>query len=306
MLSIIICSRYKVLPELLVKNIEETVNVDYEIIHIDNSDNKYSIFTAYNLGVIRSKYSYLCFLHEDVFFHKPQWGGKIIAHLQVPNVGVCGLAGRDFLTNVPTSWRQNMPSVNIIQSDKIGIKRTRRKFKPANYEYVRRAVVMLDGVMLCAKRELMESIHFDENLLGFHGYDFDICIQSALKGFDNYVMYDILLEHYSRGTPDATYYRSLIKVFKKWNEQLPIYGYNTTQKVRYNLPKVELEGLSRLLRKLVRRGLTTDEITAEIAYFSLVAKINYRKIRLKTIRIEVYLMKLFNFPVYWANRMKIR
>jgi len=306
MISIIICSKYKSPLEGLVSNIADTIKVDYELIRIDNSENKSSRYSAYNLGAERSKYPYLCFIHEDVFFHKPNWGEKIIQHLQVPNVGICGLAGRDFVTKVPASWRQNMPSVNIIQSDKIGIKRTRRKFRPSNYEYTRRAVIVLDGVLLCMKKELMNTIHFDESIGGFHGYDFDICIQSALKGFDNYVMYDILLEHYSRGTPDATYYRKLILVFKKWNAQLPILGYNTKQKIRYSLRKVEMEGLSRLLRKLVRRGLTTDEISNEIAYFTSVAEKKKKKFRLITIRLEVYIMKFLNFPIYWTNRMKLR
>ena len=46
MLSLIICSQKPVLSTELSRNIKETVGVDYEIIHIDNSQHQYSIFQA--------------------------------------------------------------------------------------------------------------------------------------------------------------------------------------------------------------------------------------------------------------------
>ena len=49
-----------------VKNIANTIGTEYELVHIDNSDPKYSIYEAYNEGVKLSKYDNLCFLHEDV------------------------------------------------------------------------------------------------------------------------------------------------------------------------------------------------------------------------------------------------
>ena len=44
MLSIIICSKFAELSSILTANIHETVGVDYEIIHIDNSQSTHSIF----------------------------------------------------------------------------------------------------------------------------------------------------------------------------------------------------------------------------------------------------------------------
>jgi len=154
------------------------------------------------------------FYSRRCFFHSKNWGEKIIKHLQQPNVGICGLAGRDFVPRVPASWKVNLPSVNIIQSDKTGKKHSKTRFKPKGFKLERRPVILLDGVLLCMKRELMDRIKFDEKLNGFHGYDFDICIQSTVQGYENYVMYDIVLEHFSRGNPDASYYRNLINIFK--------------------------------------------------------------------------------------------
>ena len=181
MISLVICSTHKKISEALVNNITESIGVQHEIVYIDNYDNRHSIFSAYNEGVARCKYPYVCFIHEDVFFHSRNWGKKIINHLQIPNVGICGLAGRDFVTRVPASWKVKLPSVNIIQSDHSGRKSSKKRLNPPQYKLERRNVVLLDGVMLCMKKEIFNTIRFDDQLEGFHGYDFDICIQAAVN-----------------------------------------------------------------------------------------------------------------------------
>ena len=93
MLSLIICSQKPVLSTELSRNIEETVGVDYEIIHIDNSQHQYSIFQAYNKGVELAHGEYLCFMHEDVVYHNKDWGRAIEQHLSQPFVGALGVAG---------------------------------------------------------------------------------------------------------------------------------------------------------------------------------------------------------------------
>lgn len=297
MISLVICSAHKKISKALVNNITESIGVQHEIVYIDNHDNRHSIFSAYNEGVARCRYPYLCFIHEDVFFHSHNWGKKIINHLQVPNVGICGLAGRDFVTRVPASWRVKLPSVNIIQSDHSGRKSSKKRLNPPQYKLERRNVVLLDGVMLCMKKEIFNHIRFDDQLEGFHGYDFDICIQAAVNGFDNYVMYDIEVEHFSRGNPDAEYYRILIKVFRKWSNLLPLTLKNAPNEQIKQLPAIEKKGVSRLLGKLVRREFPTNEIVAEISYFINSIDLDNKQTRLKTILPEVYAQKLIYFTV---------
>ena len=65
MISIIICSRTATISKKLSANIAETISCDYELVIVDNSENKYSIFNAYNIGIKRSKGKYLCFVHDD-------------------------------------------------------------------------------------------------------------------------------------------------------------------------------------------------------------------------------------------------
>jgi len=295
MISIIACSRNAKLPESFVKNIAETVGVDYELICIDNSENKYSIFSAYNKGYVQSKFPYLCFVHEDVLFHTQNWGVKVIEHLQAPETGIIGLAGGDLATRVPASWSTLMSCVNIIQSDRNGKKQSKQIIHPQDFKESKQSVILLDGVLMCMKRKLLEKIHFDEQFSGFHGYDFDISIQSTLAGYTNYVLYDILLEHFSRGQTNKVYYRNLISVFKKWDNYLPLIGKNVTEEQKNHIPEIERKRLLKLTSKMARKGFSTEEIIAETTYFANI--IDDTKI-IQNIKSRIFFIRLFNCPFY--------
>ena len=152
---------------------------------------------------------------------------------------------------------------------------------------------MLDGVLLCMRRELMRNFKFDENLEGFHGYDFDISIQSVLAGKTNYVMYDILVVHFSRGTPDADYYRNLIKVFKKWENCLPLLNSNFSENLRNEIFEIEKRGIRNLSNKLVRRGVSTNEIIALNIYFSNLIGVKQNQLQRY---LQIYISKLIKYP----------
>jgi GT2 family glycosyltransferase len=295
MLSIIVCSRNTKLTEKFVENIDKTIGVAYEIIFIDNSKNAYSIFSAYNAGFSKSKYPYLCFVHDDVLFHTQNWGEKLIAHLQPQETGIIGFAGGDLATRVPASWSTLTPIINVIQSDRSGKKTSKIIQRPENYDQTKHSAVLLDGVCLCMKRELMKRIKFDENLSGFHGYDFDISIQSTVAGYTNYVIYDIELEHFSRGKTDASYYRNLIAVFKKWEKFLPLTGKSIDKDQCRVLPVTEEGSLMRLIKKMIRKGFTTKEIVSETAYYStLIGSEN----ALRNLKMRIFFIRLFNCPQY--------
>ncbi|MDD4969496.1 MAG: glycosyltransferase [Paludibacter sp.] len=295
MLSIIVCSRNKMLSTAFIDNIKNTVGVDYEIISIDNSANQYSIFSAYNTGFAKSKFPYVCFVHEDVLFHTQNWGEIVIQHLQSPGTGILGLAGGDLATRVPASWSTLMSCVNIIQSDRNRRKESKQIIHPENFKDSKRSVILLDGVLMCMTSELMKKIHFDEQFNGFHGYDFDISIQSTLAGYTNYVLYDIKLEHFSRGKTDDVYYRNLISVFKKWENSLPLIGKNVTEDQRSHIPDIEKKRLLKLVSKMARKGFSTKEIIAESTYFANI--INDTEI-IHKIKSRIFFIRLFNCPIY--------
>ena len=296
MLSIIICSRNKVLSKEFTENIKVTVGVDYEIIYIDNSENKYSIFAAYNLGITQSKYPYLCFVHEDVFFHTSDWGEKVISHLQDTKTGIIGVAGSDLVTRIPASWA-NMISQghNIILTDNARKKPTEIILLPKNYNLSKRSSIILDGLFMCMRKDLTNKIHFDENLKGFHGYDYDISLQSIMAGYTNYVIYDIKLEHFSGGKTSILYFRNLISIFKKWENNLPIIGDNVTLEERLEIPEIERKKLYQLTKKMVRKGFGIEEIKTEVSYYANM--ISFKRAR-QFLSIRIFLIRLFNCPKY--------
>ena len=105
MISIIICSRTVKLPQSLIDNIESTIGCAYEWVVIDNSENRYSIFEAYNLGVKKSKGDYWCFVHDDVLFHSQNWGKTIEEIFNSNNkIGLLGIAGAKVKTKMPSAW----------------------------------------------------------------------------------------------------------------------------------------------------------------------------------------------------------
>ena len=297
MLSIIVCSRNAELPEEFIRNIQETIGVDYEVICIDNSESKYSIFSAYNEGFARSKYSYLCFAHEDIIFHTENWGGIIIEHLQDSKTGILGLAGGDLATIVPGMWWSLNPTQNNIQSDQTNKQPTQYKRFPENYNHSLRSVVLLDGVFLCMRRELLYKIKFDESYGGFHSYDYDISIQSILAGYYNYVIFDVLIEHLSTGNMNGEYYRNLLKLHKKWEKNLPLVEHQISFEEKKNsIPKIEERSLLRLVRKLTQAGFSSSEIVELTTYYSFrigsekcIKSLKIIKLRILFIRISAFI-----------------
>jgi len=295
MLSIIVCSRNKFPSKAFKNNINDTVGIDYELIHVDNSENKYSIFSAYNFGISKSKFDYLCLIHEDVQFHSHNWGLAIIAHLKDPKTGILGVAGGDLVTRVPASWATLIsPSQNIIQTD-ISKNKTIHQLDPEGYTLSKRSSVTLDGILLCMRKEITTKIRFDENLKGFHGYDYDISLQATVAGYINYVIYDIQLEHFSKGKTDILYFRNLISIYKKWEKYLPLIGENITSQERLEITNIEHKKLLQLRKKMVRKGFEMKEIVTEIGYYA--NKIGYKKAT-KNLYFRIFLIRLFNCPKY--------
>src|SRR5690554_3963305 len=103
-ISIVICSRNGSLENKLSENIGSTVGSQFELIVIDNSENDYSIFEAYNLGIKKSLFPYLLFVHEDVLFHTKNWGKILIEYFENnEKIGLIGLAGSKLKTDIPSS-----------------------------------------------------------------------------------------------------------------------------------------------------------------------------------------------------------
>lgn len=267
MISIIICSRQKELSAQLKNNIQNTIGTEYEIIKVDNSQNEYFITQAYNKGMDASKFDYLCFIHEDVEFKSQDWGKILISHLNNNPKGIIGLAGGQIATQVPSSW-----SV-IAQTQRKNFMQCGAMISyPSNIGKSEDEVVMLDGFFLSCKKEFMKSVRFDDSLRGFHAYDADICFRSKANGGTNLVIYDLLVDHKSHGTPNLQWVECTKSVFQKWNHILPIY----VGQEQVDINKIEKKSMLRFIRKMIKLGCSYPDIVEDPFISSLWKEVNRR------------------------------
>lgn len=227
MISLIICSRYHDIAQTLKDNISETIGVDYELIVIDNSENKYSIFSAYNEGIRRAKGDLLCFMHEDILYHTNKWGEKLINHFNSDStIGLIGVVGTHFLPKTPSYWCDTeYASGTLIQGyNEEDIYKT-INVKHDNFLKDSNIIdaVAVDGFWFSIKRNLFDKIKFDEKLFkGFHFYEMDICMQVLTAGFSVKIIMDIEIEHFSYGNGDKIFDKARTVFFRKWKKKLPI------------------------------------------------------------------------------------
>jgi len=226
MISIIISSYRQQYFSFLKKNIADTIGVEYEIIKVDNAG-KMGICEAYNIGAKKARYPYLCFVHEDVKFISTSWGVNLINHfISDNNCGVIGVAGSIYKVRMLSTWWQ--PEVAGIEPKRTNYIQYFENTQTRDHMFLnpfaekRSVVATLDGVFLGVKKDRWKEILFDQNLLkGFHGYDLDFTLRVGLR-FNNYVVYDILLEHFSEGTISPDWFKQVYLVHKKNKKHLPV------------------------------------------------------------------------------------
>lgn len=221
MISVIICSRKLGITPELSANITATIGCEYELIIIDNSENKYSIFEAYNKGIEQSKSEILCFIHDDILFHSENWGTKLIEIFNSDNkIGLIGVAGSKAKTKAPSGWWNSphkLKQVNIIQHIETG--------EVERWEYglentLLTEVVAIDGVFMAARRD--KNISFDTSLKGFHNYDLNISVEYKTKGYKVVVTKEIEIEHFSSGNINKAWYEATQKFHDKYSHYLPL------------------------------------------------------------------------------------
>jgi len=219
-LSVVICSRNKSLRKNFLTNLDHSIGCKYELISIDNSYNRYSIFEAYNIGIDRSNAATICFIHEDILFHTENWGLKIIDIFnEFPNAGLIGVAGSRKKSLIPTGWWEHNKShlvKNVMQHRPDGTMEVLNTgFSTGNEQ----EVVVVDGVFMCLRKG--SQTKFNENLKGFHNYDQSISLDCLKNGFKVFVTNRVLLEHFSNGSIDSGWVISTHEFHRLYKADLP-------------------------------------------------------------------------------------
>jgi len=243
MISIVICHRNILFLQKIKDSIKNTIGVPYELHIVDNSTGQYSIFEAYNLGVSMSQYPIICFTHEDIIFHTPNWGVHVVDHLKDETIGMIGVIGgnvfpkspspwwsdqilNDHLVNNIQHWENSSPSTNyqkIISQDSNEII-TKQYNNPTQKNVV--DAVVLDGLWFCIRKELfdIEDIKFDESTFkGFHCYDSDISLQ-VKQYLRVCVVFNVLIEHFQQGSINKSWFESVLALNRKWRNKLPVFA----------------------------------------------------------------------------------
>ena len=311
MISIIICSKFSKLDEKLQQNIQSTIGCEYEIVHIDNSSKRFSIFEAYNLGVERAKGEFLCFMHEDVVFHSHNWGKTVEKHLSDDSVGALGIAGSQV---VPPQydWRfygNGTDIINLLQGTYtleesptyyVCYFPHKRKIHRSGKHLLQ--VAIIDGVWMCFRKELFSQIRFDDKSFhSFHLYDSDISMQVNKLGKNLYVVTDILLEHKSEGYFSPEFEQGMTTFDNKWADFLPVVRGATfskeeiydnckdspnryAQRVKYDLMYMNI----RKLYSQRSEGMTVRDFTDEEMLFIKQSMFRYVKSTIKNKRIPLF------------------
>lgn len=242
MISIIISTYKENFLKDITKNIKSTIGVDFEIIAIENHA-KYSLCEAYNLGVEKAKYQFVCFVHEDVIFKNQDWGNILISLMNSDNsIGLVGVAGTKFRSSYPSALGQS-PFLSKFKRGHVfymknGIE-SYLDFDESSTPNEIEDVVCLDGVFLFSKKEVFKHCRFDDILLNhFHGYDIDFSLQVFFAGYRVLVDRRIEIFHASNGNYDRNNTIANRKISKKWWKKLPITTKDT------NLSKLDIYKLN--------------------------------------------------------------
>lgn len=220
MISIIICSRTSNVAKELLFNIKSTIGFNYELIIVDNSENRYSISEAYNIGIRKSKGDFLCFLHDDIYIHTKGWG-RIVSEIFTENdsIGLLGVAGSKYKTKMPSGWwncQNNYKDINILQHLNGKTEKWYYGFENTNLS----TVIAIDGVFMILRKE--NELFFNEQIKGYHNYDLNISLENFIKGYKTVVTNQILIEHFSNGIINESWFNSTYKIHEIYKNILPV------------------------------------------------------------------------------------
>jgi hypothetical protein len=144
---------------------------------------------------------------------------KVLEHLKDRATGVIGVMGGRFKSANGLTWRDGeigMHRYCVMDGVEHG-----KKLLSNPLQEQKSLVVCLDGAFLSCRKSLWECTRFDEKTFcGFHFYDADFCMQAAQQ-HKNYVVYDILIEHFSQGRIDKLFIEDSLLFESKWSPLLP-------------------------------------------------------------------------------------
>ena len=182
-----------------------------EYLYIDNSiENKFDAYKGINKFLSVAKGQYIIICHQDIRLEYDQLGQleQCICELNAidPNWALLGNAGGIKLGKL---------SIRI--TDPHGTNRKTGDL-PAK-------VQSLDENFILIRKD--KNIGASRDIVGFHLYGLDLCLQALIRGCSAYVV-DFHLRHLSPGTIDKNYYYCRNQIINKYKKLIPSKYYQTT------------------------------------------------------------------------------
>jgi glycosyl transferase family 2 len=277
MISIVVCSANEKMFDEFSQRVQLTIGTPFEIIRIDNKDNRYTICEAYNKGKGLCRYEIVCFCHEDILFETNNWGKVLADVLANAEIGLVGVLGICYYSLFPANWIPLSECEGQITVGALNDAPTQRYARFPGSAVAE--VAAADGVFLSTRKEIIDTLQFSEDILkGFHGYDLDISFQVRLN-YKVVITRDILFYHHSGGTYNQAYFDALNILYKKWHKHLPAYTSSYSKKEIRQLKIRSLEeywqrkgnwnllnGYNRVaIRYALRQGVLAGWITKRIS-----------------------------------------
>ncbi len=162
-----------------------------------------SLAEAYNRGVARSTGEIVVLSHDDIDILATDFAARLLRHLE--RYDVVGVIGGTRMTGPLPIWAGHPHLRGWITHAAASAEWQADLLHPAP---VAGAVVVLDGVLLAARRAVFAAVGFDAHTFdGFHGYDVDWSYRAAQAGYTLAAAGDLLLVHASRGRYDDVWQR---------------------------------------------------------------------------------------------------
>jgi GT2 family glycosyltransferase len=218
MISIIICS---INPERFGRVCDmysrALAGVNCQIVAVHDA---LSLAEGYNRAIPAATGELLIFSHDDVTILNPDFKHRLLEHMS--HVDIVGLAGANRV--IGGAWVLAGPPYVFGQiayhNNPDGL------YHAVIWGNARRranGIKALDGVFLCVRREVVQSVQFDENTFtGFHGYDLDFTFRAYLAGYRLAVGCDLCVLHDSKGRFDESW-KNFKELFRaKHQERLDV------------------------------------------------------------------------------------
>lgn len=212
---------------------EEAIDVNTDNRKFIENINGNSMAKKYNYAIenyiLPGKENIICFRHKDTYIKTPLdvCEYKLQKLFESGTVGAAGVIGTIALDKTCTWWtgvpiaggRGTYGSGSIIQgglNNALQLIEYPMNDHPGVHDYL----TTIDGcIMFFPKWIFEEGLRFDENLLDYHFYDTDICLQTIERGY-KVATIDIIAYHYSIGQPPKNF-EDLKKVFlEKWDKKV--------------------------------------------------------------------------------------